>query len=312
MENKKDYSGSFEINPILQKMRAKPVANNGFGKYFTTKSGDKLYYRVWKSDSQNKIVVGIHGMAAHSEYYIQVADQLIDKGISVYALDLKHHGYSVGIKGDLKSFKEIIDHVDQFIDTIIKENKENPVPIYLMGISMGGVITINYSVEIQDNDENKIKGLILMAPGVKTKLKLSFTDILKLPFYVLVYLFKPDKLIINIAERSTVGSRNQLRLEYQNKDELRIQSVSLRYLLGLNSNKKVALKKAKNITHPVIIFQGTEDNLVSYEGVKAFFEEIPIEDKTFVELEGAYHSLYSDPAMIEEGYEKLRDWLLKH
>ncbi|TFF86751.1 MAG: alpha/beta fold hydrolase [Promethearchaeota archaeon] len=310
MKNEKDYSGSFEINPILQKMRTNPVANNGVGKYFTTRSGDKLYYRVWKSDSQNKIVVGIHGMAAHSEYYIQVADQLIDKSISVYALDLKQHGHSVGKKGDLKSFKEIIEHVDQFIDNIIKTNKDTP--IYLMGISMGGVIAINYSVEIQDKDDDKIKGMILMAPGVKTKLKLSFTDILKLPFYVLVYLVKSDKLIINIVERSAVGSRNPLRLDYQNEDELRIQKVSLRYLLGLNSYKKVALKNAKNIIHPVIIFQGTEDNLVSYEGVKAFFEEIPIEDKTFIELDGAYHSLYSDPAMIEKGYEKLRNWLLKH
>ncbi|TFF88429.1 MAG: alpha/beta fold hydrolase [Promethearchaeota archaeon] len=306
MTNNKENKGSFKISLYLEKMRTNPTANNGVGNYFKTKSGESLYYRIWKSKDHNKIVVGVHGMAAHSEYYIQIADQLINDGISVYALDLKHHGYSTGKKGDLESFNEVTNQVNEFIEMIKSENID--IPIYLMGISMGGVIGINYSVKFPEN----IDGLILMAPGVKTEFKLSILDILKLPIYLVIYLVKRSKLVIDIAERSAVGTRNPLRLEYQNKDELRITKVSLRYILGLNSYKKKAFKNASNITHPVIIFQGTEDKLVSHDGVESFFNKITIDDKNFIELEGAYHSLYSDPAMVEKGWEKLKDWILSH
>ena len=78
-------------------------------------------------------------------------------------------------------------------------------------------------------------------------------------------------------------------------------------------NVKRAFKNAVNITHPTLIMQGTDDKLVKPEGVKEFFNNIPIEDKELIELEGAYHSLYSDPAMDEQkGWEILRSWILRH
>ncbi|MBD3226862.1 MAG: alpha/beta fold hydrolase [Candidatus Lokiarchaeota archaeon] len=306
MTFQKGKTGSFEISPYLKKIRTNPVAKNGIGSYFETELGDNLYYRTWKSVNQSKIIIGVHGMAAHSEYYVLIADQLINSGVSIYALDLKHHGLSSGKKGDLKSFNEINLQLNEFIK-MVKSKNEN-IQIYLMGISMGGVIAINYSVEFPES----IDGLILMAPGVKTEFKLSFLDILKLPIYLIIYLVNKSKLIINIAERAAVGTRNPLRLDYQNNDELRISKVSLRYILNLNSYKKKAFKNAANVQHPLIIFQGTEDKLVSYEGVKSFFEKLPIKDKTFIELEGAYHSLYSDPSMIKEGWQELREWISSH
>ncbi|MHA1268573.1 MAG: alpha/beta fold hydrolase [Candidatus Helarchaeota archaeon] len=298
----------FEIDEYLQKMRVNPIAKNGIGYYFKTNSGDKLYYRVWESPDKNKIVIGIHGMAAHSEYYVQVADQLINHRISVYALDLKHHGHSTGHMGDLENFQELIDQLNEFIIKIHDENEG--VPIYLIGISMGGCIAINYSIQYPD----LINGLILMAPAVKTNLKFSFFDILKLPILGILYLFSKGKPIINIGKRSELlGTRNELRRIYERNDEYRIKKVSIRYLLQVNSWVKKAFKNAIKINHPVIIFQGTEDKLVLFNGVKQFYNNIKISNKTFIELEGAYHTLYSDPSMVDEGgWEKLRQWVINH
>lgn len=292
-----------EINPHLNALRTNPTANQMQTDKFITHSEDKIFFRTWKSDSQRKIIIGIHGMAAHSEYYVQVADQVVQEGVTLIAIDLKHHGHSSGKKGDLESFEQISVHIQEFITSV--RQKYLDTPIYLMGISMGGVIAINFSV---DHPE-LIDGLILIAPGVKTEFKLSLGEILKIPLLLMAFLFKKGKPVIKIGERSERGTRNPLRIAYQEQDNLRIQVVSPRYLLGLVKWKKRAFQNAEKVTQPVIIFIGTEDQLVSFEGVKEFFSYLTVDDKLLVELEGAYHSLFSDPAMDEIGWEKLREWI---
>lgn len=302
----KDQQSEDKINRFLKEMRVNPIANEWTSDKFEFTSGDYMFFRTWNAKNPKALVVGVHGMAAHSEYFIQVADQLIEQGISLIAVDLKHHGYSSGKKGDVENFEELNDQLHLFLSNV-KEQYPN-LPVFLMGISMGGVIAINYSVQHLD----MIKGMILMAPGVKTSLKLTFSDIIKLPLLILAFLFKKGKPVINIDKRSDRATRNPIRLKYQDADTLRIKIVSTRYLIGLVKWKKKALKNAKNISTPTIIFIGTQDKLVSYEGTKDYFSTLSVEDKTLVELEGAYHSLFSDPAMVEQGgWKRLSDWIIQ-
>jgi len=47
--------------------------------------------------------------------------------------------------------------------------------------------------------------------------------------------------------------------------------------------------------------------------VEEFFKKITYPDKKLIELKGAYHCLFSDPAMVEQGgWKALRDWILAH
>lgn len=294
----------FEIHPLLEDLRTNPNANNGMGDYFKTKSGDKLYYRSWRSSEQKGIIIGIHGMAAHSAYYILVADYLINENLSVIGLDLKHHGKSSGRKGDLKKFEDCVDQLHEFILSI-KNNNPN-TPIFLMGQSMGSIISINYSIKYP----KIIQGLILTSPGVKSNFNLSLGDVLKLPLLLLVYLFHKGARVINVGDRSERGTRVPLRKQYQEEDTLRIQKISPRYLIGLLKWKKKSFKNAKNLSHPVHILLGTEDKILSVEGVKEFFNLIPVKEKKLTVIEGGYHSLFSDPAMIQQGgWKKLKAWL---
>ena len=121
------------------------------------------------------------------------------------------------------------------------------------------------------------------------------------------------KPVVNIGKRAGVTSRNPIRLEYQDNDPYRIQVLSSRFLLQMGIWVKKAFKNAQNISHPTLIMQGTADQLVSPDGVKEFFENLTVKDKELVLLDGAYHSLYSDPAMAEQkGWDKLRNWIQKH
>ena len=302
-------SESVDINKYLQELRTNPIVKDAINEFFICSSGDKLFYRVWAADKskENKIIIAIHGMGAHSEYYIQVADQLIEEGVTIYALDVKHHGHSTGRKGDLKDFKEILQHIYEFVCKVRELNSN--IPIFMMGLSMGGMLTVNYSVQYPD----ELTGIILMAPAVSSNFKLKGSDIAKLPLLIFAFLFIKGKPIVNTEKRGGLTTRNPLREKYQNNDDYRIKKVSVRFLFNMAKWVKKAFNNAKNISHPIIIFQGTADQLVSPKGVKEFFNNIQIEDKEFVCLKDAYHSLYSDIAMEEQGgWEKLRNWLKNH
>lgn len=299
--------GNFKIHNTMERMRVHPVANNGEGKYFECESGDKLYYRLWPAENQEKILIGIHGFGAHSEYYIQVADQLIEHGITVIGFDLKHHGNSEGIKGTVENYRELFEQFYEFVLMLFKKYKD--IPIFLMGLSMGGMFILNYSLMYPD----EITGLIAMAPGLKARLQLTIKDILKLPYIGLVRLFKKNKPIIDITQRGKLTSRNSLRLEYDENDPLRIQKVSPHYLLQVNKFMKRVFKRASEIAHPLLIMVGTDDLIVSKDGVKEFYDAITFNDKEYIEVKDSYHSLYSDPAMLEDmGWDKIREWLKNH
>jgi alpha-beta hydrolase superfamily lysophospholipase len=45
----------------------------------------------------------VHGLKDHSVRYKDVAVTFADRGISVYALDLRGHGYSEGVRDHLDS-----------------------------------------------------------------------------------------------------------------------------------------------------------------------------------------------------------------
>ncbi|MHA1301591.1 MAG: alpha/beta fold hydrolase [Candidatus Helarchaeota archaeon] len=296
-----------KYHEIMQKMRVNPKTTKGYGSFFRCKSGDRLYYRVWPRDNPKKIIIGIHGLAAHGEYYVQVADQLISSNITTYALDLKHHGRSDGKKGDLKNFQELIEQVNEFIMFI--KSKHEKIPIFLMGLSMGGCITVNYAEMFPDT----INGIILMAPAVKTNVKLSIKDVLSIIPMGIAYIFIKGKPLIDIKKRQGVGTRNPLRTEYDESDEYRLKKISMRYLLQVNKWVKKGFKNLEKIVCPVLIMIGTSDKLVSIEGVKEFYQKLTIEDKKLIEIKGAYHCLYSDPGMIEEGgWNELRSWILAH
>jgi len=302
-----EHQIDLEIHEIMQKMRNNPVAGDGEAKFFTCESGDKLFHRIWKSKTQNKIILGIHGFAAHSEYYCLIADQVVNHGVTVIGLDLKHHGRSSGVKGTVEHFDELFEQVHELIQDVSQKNKG--IPIFLMGLSMGGMFVINYSCMYPED----IAGIIGMAPAVKAKVKLTAKDVIKLPYLVFMHLAKKNKPIVDISDRSKTTSRNPLRLEYDEKDPYRMKKVSSNYLLSVNKRVKQAFKNAPNISHPILIMMGTEDLLVSHEGVKEFFSNITLEDKTLIEVKDSFHSLYSDPAMFEEGgWEKFRNWVLEH
>jgi len=97
----------------------------------------KLQFWDWGQDGKPSLLL-VHGGLDHARNWDWVARALREK-FHVYALDLRGHGNSAWAPGALYSIAEHVLDLSALADVI------NDFPIYLIGHSLGGVITLVYS-----------------------------------------------------------------------------------------------------------------------------------------------------------------------
>jgi alpha-beta hydrolase superfamily lysophospholipase len=303
-----DETEAVQINPLVQQMRTNPVSSP-IHDYFVNSKGLKLFYRSFQPKSQEiqRVIIGCHGMAGDGEYFVLFADQIVEQtGTAFYIMDYRGHGRSEGKKGDITDFQLYIDDLKEFVEFIQK--KYSNKPFFIMGESMGGIVSINY---IAQNPEI-MRGVIEFAPAVRVAMgAFSILDVFSAAYYLLVYVVSPGKCVVATKGREDVGVKNEIHQKYDNTNPYHLDAVSPRYLLQLNKFSKKAYKLGNKITCPILIFQGEEDKAVSVDGVKKFFETIQSKNKELVLIPEAFHAMFTDPSAIGI-WDKLRAWLNSH
>jgi len=300
-----------DLNPILEKLRENPVAGNSENFYFESFDKTKIFYRLWRPQTTiKKIVVVAHGMGGHGEFFVLLADKLIEHKIMIVAPDYRNHGHSEGKKGDIKEFRDLLKDLHCFINFIMDKYKN--IPIYLCGESMGGTVCINFVKEFSEAFLN-LSGLILFSPGIKVKFsKKSLLELILISFPLLILrIFIPSIRIISAKGREEQGIKNPIHQQYDREDPLHLEKISVRYLFQLLKYMRKTKKIAHLITIPTIIFQGTKDKGISLEGVQEFCEKLPSKDKKLEIIEGGYHALLTDPN-FQNKWSVIIKWLNQH
>ena len=275
--------------------------------YFKSKDNIPVYFKYWEPNSSPKrVLIMIHGLNCHSDLYFPLADYLFDKNTILYALDLRGHGRTGKIRGNLKNFNDIYSDLKILI---IKIKVKQKLPIYLMGESLGALIVLNYSCKYPEN----INGIITLAPGIIPR---QYKFIIKIyPFLKLLFsLFLPilNKPIISIPQNFDNPTYFSSFIEYDRHDLLHLKRISLNLLINLLKIMKNTLKTVeKNFKIPILICQGTGDTLLDYSGAKLLYNKININDKKIIYYKNANHSLLFDKNSIKIYYDLLK-WIKSH
>ena len=107
--------------------------------------GAEIYRQQWFPDDEPRAVVClVHGLGEHSSRYGHLAQRFTDQGFAVFSMDLRGHGKSSGNRGDLR-ITQAIEDVDELLDQATTQFPGLPVFIY--GHSLGGLITMTYTVQ---------------------------------------------------------------------------------------------------------------------------------------------------------------------
>ncbi|HEY5819468.1 MAG TPA: alpha/beta hydrolase [Mesorhizobium sp.] len=114
-------------------------------------TGARLNVYVRQADTAPRAVVQInHGLAEHALRYARFADMLSQHGYITYAYDHRGHGFTKAADAPQGRFAErdggdkVLADIDALHETISREHRN--LPLIIFGHSMGGIITLNYTL----------------------------------------------------------------------------------------------------------------------------------------------------------------------
>ncbi|WP_372628940.1 lysophospholipase [Cohnella sp.] len=245
--------------------------------------GTRMFGCSWKpiGERQVKAAIGIvHGMGEHTGLYIHVAQTLTAAGYAVFALDQRGHGRTGGKRGDIPIYDTLLEGVDFLLAEV--DRRYPNLPRFLYGHSMGGNVTINYLLR----RKSKLDGAIVTGPW----LKLAFKRL-------------PNRLAERIAERMRLGSRSSAAeqailapetIRGNAKDSLSHTKITLRFFINVQWAGWRALAQARELTVPVLLLHGSNDEVTSIKGSRLFAERA-CTLCTFQEWPGCRHELHNEP-----------------
>jgi alpha-beta hydrolase superfamily lysophospholipase len=227
-------------------------------------------------------MVIVPGFNSHSGYYTWVAQQFVDMGFAVYALDLRGRGNSDGERFYVKDFDEYVSDVASVV--AVAKSREPGLPLYVLGHSAGGIVSCLYTLKNQE----EMAGLICE----------SFAFELPAPDFVLAVF----KGISHLAPHAHIL---HLKNETFSRDPRVVQAMNDDPLVGQetqSSQTMAAMVRADErvkygfpfITLPVLILHGTVDKNTKPAGSQLFYELAGSKDKTLKLYEGGFHDLLND------------------
>lgn len=273
--------------------------------YIADSTGPKQLYYAVNTDVTNMkaIVIIVHGLAEHLGRYNEVAESLNTAGYGTYRLDNKGHGQTGDINDDsgyVEDFSEYYEDIDLIVS---KAKEENPgLPVYMLGHSMGGLLTAMYGVTYTDTLDGQILSGAATGPYYEA---FGLDDE---AFYDKVG--GPDSPVANTLT-STVCRYPAIQ-NYYYVDPLRLTSYTakLRWETFAGGSKYLADKIADGAyTYPVFIIHGGDDRIVSNAFSTALFKNISSSDKELKIYDGLFHESLNEENEKTMVMEDIIEWL---
>jgi alpha-beta hydrolase superfamily lysophospholipase len=270
--------------------------------YFKSVRDTNIYYQYWLPEDEPKAILLVaHGIAEHSGRYMNVVNYFVPSGYAVYGIDHIGHGKSDGKRVCVERFQDYTKTLKKYFDMI--RGWQTIKPIFLVGHSMGGLISSAYLLEHQD----EFTGAVLSGPGTKVPDNISNAVILAGKILSVVM---PKAGIIQLDAEGIC--RDPSVVEAYVNDPL-VYTGKITARLGAEMLKTIqhVIGSAINIRLPIMIVQGGSDKLVDPSGAQLLYDAVSSEDKTIKIYDGLYHEVFNEP---EHGQvlDDVKVWLDSH
>ncbi|GAW83219.1 PST-A protein [Plasmodium gonderi] len=197
-----------------------------------------------------------------------------------------------------------------------KNKKRDPLPIYLLGQSMGGNIVLR-TLEILGKSQKDGKEKLNIKGCISLSSMICFQKIASPRSYKYKYFYLPfTRLISGFFPTSRLVTKMGFKKypylnDLANYDKIRCKNgITLRYWHEL-------LKATSNLEHdmelipkdiPILLIHSKDDIFCYYKGVLSFFNRLINDNKELLTLEDMEHGLTIEPGN-EKVLEKVMDWI---
>jgi len=246
--------------------------------------GARLYCRTWRPpDAARAVVIALHGLGDHSGLYPMLGESLLPRGITVHAPDLRGNGRSPGQRGYVGSMEELREDLRCLMT---RTSAEAPgAPVFLVGISLGGLLALDYALHRPDG----VRGVIALSPplgqlGVPAPL-LALGRVLSRVW---------PRFSLQTGMDLTGLSRDPAVIERVLGDPLFHRRGSARLSTEVTAAIARLQAAAPRFPLPLLVMHGTADRMVPSDGSRRFVARVGHPDKRLIEYPGAYHALVAD------------------
>ena len=266
-----------------------PVFNDNV---FTTRDGATLPVRYFGGkEKPTAVILALHGFNDYSRGFEDAGKALAEKDIAVYAYDQRGFG-ATKQRGIWAGSDRLADDAIAFAATL--RALYPATPLYLMGHSMGGAVTLLAAT--QDQPKLDVDGIILVAPAIWGGAAISGFErgTLDTATYMMPWLpVGPPH------DRHRLATDNMDALREMSADPLVIKVNRLDAVQGLVALMDQAVAASPKLQIPSLILFGSEEQVLPQGPVHSFLNSLPAASAATRQVAlypKGYHMLLRDKA----------------
>lgn len=246
--------------------------------------GIRLPLRVWRAAGMPvAAVVALHGFGDYSNAFAELGPALSQAGISVYAADQRGFGEAPGYGAWHGSERMARD-----AETLVRLAKTDTpgVPVYLLGESMGGAVTMLALAQA----DTRADGAVLSAPAVWGR------DWMPLPQTLGLDIMAHSVPWLPLEPRGIriQPSDNLEMLRALARDPLFIKRPRVDAVHGLVALMDAAQAAAPDLRRPILVLYGHKDELIPRRPTCAMLENLPADRRRVALYANGFHMLFRD------------------
>ncbi len=262
----------------------------------------KIFYQTWLPEGEVKaILLIVHGLGEHSGRYMNVVNHLVPQGYAIYGFDHIGHGKSEGVREFVERFEDYTETLTAYLQMVKAEQPDKPV--FLIGHSMGGLISSYYLLDHSD----AFKGAIISAPAITVP-----QDINQMTIHIAKILSKlAPKMGMMQLDANDISKDPEVvqiyindPLVFSGKTPVRLMSEMLKAMIRI-------CEEMEKINLPLLMLHGSEDKLAPVVGSQNLNRRAGSMDKTLKIYDGLYHEVFNEPER-EQVLNDVKEWLEAH
>ena len=258
--------------------------------HFTGWGGLQIYHDSWPAEIDPRgAVIVLHGYAEHSGRYGHVIGYLNGQGYNVHAMDLRGHGRSEGLRGDVVRFTDFVRDLATFVDLVRK--KETGLPLFLLAHSTGASVAAIYAA----HHGAALGGVVLSGTYIRDA---GTYDPFLTAIARILNFFVPF-LPVQELDPNRQSRDPEVVAEFR-KDALSYHGrVRVRMAVHFLNMPRYVEPMLPQVTCPALILHGGADELSLPDNSRVVYEGIASTDKTLRVFDGVRHEIYNEPEKDE-------------
>jgi acylglycerol lipase len=294
-----------------------PRKNQPEHEWIRASDGAQLLCRTWRGKVGAPVVLYLHGIEGHSQWFENTADLLNQKGITVYAPDRRGAGLNSRDRGHMPNYELFLDDLNGLLRKICAQHMG--CPIILWGNCWGAKAAtlfaqaLNTKAPAADSEgkvgQFPISALLLSSPAIYSKVDYDLKKKLEIAAnHVMGGRRAMRKYPIPLT--TSMFTDNPVYLDFLEKDPLRLTEATATFFVESHKLGELAKKTAANITMPVLIVQPGNDAIIDTDKLEAWYSRLKSTDKSLRLFPDAYHCLDFDANWFKEYTHLISEWLL--